>query len=116
MSYSFDHVLDECVAEKASNTAPETKRVMYEEAFAAMNVWIESRMAKRKGAEVGTFGTFTWELKTNDDGEDEMRPIFLIADSFVKDHRVKQQRKSIYHHIKHNSSSPFYPYDCYLIY
>lgn len=92
MSYTLEHVIDECVAEKASNTAPETKRAMYEEAFAAMNVWIESRMSKRKGAEVGSFGTFTWELKTNENGDDEMRPLFLIADSFVKDHRVKQNR------------------------
>ena len=58
-----------------------------------MNVWIESRMSKRKGAEVGSFGTFTWELKTNENGDDEMRPLFLIADSFVKDHRVKQNSK-----------------------
>ncbi len=96
MSYTFEHVLDECVAEKASNTAPEAKRSMYEEAFQALNVWIESRLSKRKGAEIGSFGTFTWEMKTTEDGEDQMRPIFLIADSFVKDHRVKQQRIHYY--------------------
>ena len=90
--YTLDHVYDECVQEKASNTAPEAKRAMYEESFQALNVWIESRMIRRKGAEIGPFGTFTWEQKTSEDGEDMVRPIFLMADSFVKDHRVRQQR------------------------
>ena len=44
-----------------------------------------------KGAEVGNFGTFTWELKQQD-GETLSRPIFLISNSFVKDHGIKRQR------------------------
>ena len=46
--YNFDHILNECVLEKAANMAPAAKRIMYEESFVALNTWIETRLSKRK--------------------------------------------------------------------
>ena len=38
------------------------------------------------------FGTFTWEKRGDNNGDIIWRPIFLIADSFVKSHGVKRKR------------------------
>jgi hypothetical protein len=46
--YSFDHIIDECVSEKAATIAPEAKKSMYIESFEALNTWIESRLSRRK--------------------------------------------------------------------
>ena len=46
--YSFEHIVNECVAEKAANVAPDAKKDMYIESFEALNCWIESRLSKRK--------------------------------------------------------------------
>jgi len=46
---------------------------------------------KFQGAEIGNFGTFSWESKIVE-GESLSRPIFLIAPSFIKDHKIKKQR------------------------
>jgi len=57
-----------------------------------MNAWIESRLCKRKGAELPLLGAFTWESKTADDGRVFSRPIFVMSDAFIKENRVRRQR------------------------
>lgn len=38
------------------------------------------------------FGSFTWEFKRSDGGNIDFRPIFIVADSFAKQHQVRRQR------------------------
>jgi hypothetical protein len=37
-------------------------------------------------------GSFTWEIKYTGDGSTVSRPIFIMSESFLKDHRVRRQR------------------------
>ena len=57
-----------------------------------MNAWIESRLCKRRGAELPILGAFTWESKVADDGRVFSRPIFVMSESFIKENRVRRQR------------------------
>mmetsp|Transcript_13689 Transcript_13689/g.13753 ORF Transcript_13689/g.13753 Transcript_13689/m.13753 type:complete len:586 (-) Transcript_13689:190-1947(-) len=88
--YTLDHILEECMADKSGFRASSGPN-FYEETWYAVNAWIESRLAKRKGATLGMLGTFTWETRV-EDGETLSRPIFLLSDSFVKNYHVKRQR------------------------
>ena len=90
--YNITHVIEECVVEKSRNLAPGVKREQYDETWAALNTWLMKRLKGQKGGEVGFLGTFTWEIQKQDDGSINTRPIFLIADSFVKDFNVRRQR------------------------
>jgi len=90
--YNVSHVIEECVVEKSRNLAPGVKRDQYDETWAALNTWLLKRMKQQKGGEVGFLGSFAWEVQKQDDGSVSTRPIFLIADSFVKDFNVKRQR------------------------
>ena len=92
--YSIEHVMDECVNEKSKGLAPGVKREQYEETWNALNTWLKTRLYKRKGAELSFLGTFTYELRAEDDGTVSSRPIFLLNDGFVKDFNIKRQRIS----------------------
>ena len=92
--YGIEHVIDECVNEKSKGLAPGVKREQYEETWNALNTWLKSRLYNRKGAELTFLGTFTFELKAEDDGTVSSRPIFLLNDGFVKDYNIKRQRIS----------------------
>eukprot|EP01041_Mallomonas_annulata_P008028 gene8028-16452_t len=91
--YTIDHIIQDCITDKAGsrNQSLSARGNVFEESWEALNSWIESRLCKRKGASIGMFGTFTWEIK-QENGETLSRPIFILADSFVKDHHVKRQR------------------------
>eukprot|EP01039_Chlorochromonas_danica_P005530 gene5530-6089_t len=99
--YVLDHVIQECLHEKAKvlNTArgknTEAKIDIYAQSWIAVNAWIESRLAKQKGARISGFASFAWEMLEKDH-ETHCRPIFLLSDDFVKTHRVRRQR---IHHI-----------------
>lgn len=90
--YNINHIIEECIQEKSRNLAPEAKRDNYQETWAALNEWLLQRMKQQKGGEVGFLGTFGWEIQQGENKEISTRPIFLIADSFVKDFNVKRQR------------------------
>lgn len=99
MAYlSLDNIIDECIREHARvatvarGHTMDNKATIYRESFGAMNNWIESRLCKKKGAELPNLGTFSWEIKHSGDGRTFSRPIFLLNESFVKDHKVKRQR------------------------
>lgn len=98
MLFSLDDVISEVLADKARvnsvarGQTVENKETIYRESWGALNAWIETKIAKKKGAEVPMLGSFTWELKHQGDGRVMSRPIFLMSDSFVKDHGVKRQR------------------------
>lgn len=98
MSYTLDDVVADILNEKARvvtvsrGQTSENKETIYRESWAALNTWIETKLAKKKGAEVPMLGSFTWEMKHQGDGRVMSRPIFLMSDSFVKDHGVKRQR------------------------
>ena len=64
---------------------------IYIDSWQALNSWIESRLINRKGAHIPQFGSFTWEFKEN--GSQIMfRPLFIMEDSFVRDHKLKRPR------------------------
>jgi hypothetical protein len=98
MSYSLGDVITECINEKSRaitvsrGQTLEAKETIYRESWEALNAWIETKIAKKKGAEVPMLGSFTWELKHQGDGRVMSRPIFLMSDSFIKDHNVRRQR------------------------
>ena len=98
MAYNLDNIISEVLSEKgrvvsvARGQTAENKETIYRESWGALNAWIETKLAKKKGAEVPMLGSFTWELKHQGDGRVMSRPIFLMSDSFVKDHGVKRQR------------------------
>jgi CCDC81 eukaryotic HU domain 2 len=58
---------------------------IYREVWRAVNLWMESRLMKMKGAGIQTFGTFSWENRT--DGT--QRPMFFISKSQIRNHHVK---------------------------
>ena len=98
MPFTFEDIIREVLSDKAhistisrGQTAA-NKETIYRESWEALNAWIETKISKKKGAEVPMLGSFTWELKHQGDGRVMSRPIFLMSDSFVKDHGVKRQR------------------------
>ena len=99
--YNLGHVLDEIFAEKARvltisrGQTPGAKIEIYSESWSSLNSWIESRLCKRKGASVPMLGSFTWEVKYGGDGSAFSRPIFIMSDSFIKEHRIRRQRVHI---------------------
>jgi hypothetical protein len=99
MAYmSLDNIIAECIREHARVSTVsrglnlESKETLYRDSFSAINSWVESRLSKKKGAELPNLGTFTWESKSSGDGRVFSRPIFLLNDNFVKDHKVKRPR------------------------
>jgi hypothetical protein len=91
-AYTLRHIIEDCVADKSRTTQGRNSRgqAFYEESWEALNSWIESRLRKRQGATVSPLGDFTWEIKSMN-GESQCRPIFLIGESFVKDHHIRQK-------------------------
>jgi len=94
-------MIEELTADRAMRypiTSMFSKRAMYDESWQALNIWIEGRLCKRMGADLGSFlGCFTWELKPAEGSDHLMcRPIFLINDSFAKENRVLRQRVHYY--------------------
>lgn len=91
-------VLNEVLLEKARvltvarGQTPGAKLEIYTESWGALNNWIESRLCVRKGASIPMLGAFTWEIKYGGDGNVYSRPIFVMSDSFLKEHRIRRQR------------------------
>jgi hypothetical protein len=98
MLLTLDDILTEILREKASSISlarghtTENKETIYKESWAALNAWIETKLSKRKGAEIPMLGSFTWEMKHQGDGRVMSRPLFMMSESFVKDHKVRRQR------------------------
>ena len=98
MFFTLDDILAEILKEKAGNISlarghtRENKETVYRESWAALNAWIETKLSKRKGAEIPMLGSFTWEMKHQGDGRVMSRPLFMMSESFVKDHKVRRQR------------------------
>ena len=96
--YSLSDVFNECLHEKqraktlARGQTDDAKQTIYVESWKALNTWIETRICKKKGAEVPMLGTFSWETKIAGDGRVFSRPIFVMSESFIKDHKVRRQR------------------------
>ncbi len=96
--YTLGHLLEECVDSAAaapSNARGHTVSARYDiynEAWVALNAWIESQLCKRKGAEVPLLGKFTWEFKQSDSKDIICRPIFMLSEQFAKTHHVRKQR------------------------
>mmetsp|Transcript_1794 Transcript_1794/g.2818 ORF Transcript_1794/g.2818 Transcript_1794/m.2818 type:complete len:555 (-) Transcript_1794:165-1829(-) len=92
-AYTLDHIIRECSEERSRMEVTRGRnprgRPFYEEAWQALNAWIESRLKRRQGATISPLGDFTWEIKTSADGENQCRPIFMVGDSFVKDHHIR---------------------------
>ena len=88
----------EILREKAGNISlargqtNENKETIYKESWTALNAWIETKLSKRKGAEIPMLGSFTWEMKHQGDGRVMSRPLFMMSESFIKDHKVRRQR------------------------
>ena len=97
-TYGLSDVIAECMRDHARvNTlargqTEDNKAAIYRESWSAMNAWVESRLCKRKGAELPMLGLFSWEIKHADDGQTYSRPIFVMSESFIKDHKVRRQR------------------------
>lgn len=96
--YTLGHLLEECVdtaAAAPSNARGHTVSARYDiynEAWVALNAWIESQLCKRKGAEVPLLGKFTWEFKQSESKDIICRPIFMLSEHFAKTHHVRKQR------------------------
>jgi hypothetical protein len=92
--YTLDHAIAEVMNDKLMSKTGQRDSYLrdhdfYKACWDAMNKWIESRLRKNKGATVGTFGTFSWDFREVD-GQKQCRPIFLVSDSFVKEHNVQR--------------------------
>ena len=85
--YNLEHIIDECLSDKGTRFG--ISKELYYEVWDAMNRWIDSRIAKRKGASIPLLGTLGWETVA----DNTKRPIFLLNDAFVKLHRVKRPRQ-----------------------
>ena len=94
-AYTIEHVINDIVSERTRSEMKTGKNprgvAFYVESWEALNSWIESRLRKRQGASVSPLGEFTWETKMIE-GLASCRPIFLVGDSFVKDHHIRQKR------------------------
>eukprot|EP01038_Epipyxis_sp_PR26KG_P011063 gene11063-14849_t len=95
-AYSLNHVIQECLDEKGNSGVSKGKTLVdrkniYETSWDALNMWIETRLARQKGATVSGFGSFCWEIKATN-GINQCRPIFIISDTFVKSYQIKRQR------------------------
>lgn len=90
--FTLDHVVGELVHERTNpssqNRAPRGSDFYYD-SWESLNRWLESRLKNRLGGTVTPLGTFTWEFKDAEDGKRMCRPIFLLADSFRKDHHIR---------------------------
>jgi len=86
--------LEECITElldiqsKEYNAA--ARSAIYEESWQALNQWIESKLCKRKGADIPMIGKFTWEFQRSE--LTKCRPIFIASDSFIKENNIKRPR------------------------
>mmetsp|Transcript_8292 Transcript_8292/g.15634 ORF Transcript_8292/g.15634 Transcript_8292/m.15634 type:complete len:562 (+) Transcript_8292:109-1794(+) len=90
--YTLDHVVGDLVDERSNpdsqNRAPRGSDFYYD-SWEALNRWLESRLKNRQGGSVSPLGNFTWEFKDMEDGTRQCRPIFLLGDSFRKDHHIR---------------------------
>jgi len=88
----LDHVVGDLVDERSNpdsqNRAPRGSDFYYD-SWEALNRWLESRLKNRQGGSVSPLGNFTWEFKDMEDGTRQCRPIFLLGDSFRKDHHIR---------------------------
>jgi hypothetical protein len=94
--YTIDHIINDCIIEKSRLDSTRGRnsrgRAYYDECWNALNTWIESRLKKRLGASVSPLGDFSWEIKIDSNTNERIcRPIFLVHESFVKDHHLKQK-------------------------
>jgi hypothetical protein len=94
-AYTIDHIINEIVDERSKMEIKTGKNPrghsFYNESWQALNSWIESRLKKRQGASVSPLGEFSWEVKTID-GVASCRPIFLMGESFIKDHHIREKK------------------------
>jgi hypothetical protein len=94
----LSEVISDILTEKSSiktlsrGQTDDAKETILLESWAALNTWIESRICKRRGADVPMLGAFTWEIKFSGDGRQYSRPMFMMSDAFMKNHKVKRQR------------------------
>jgi hypothetical protein len=94
--YTIEDVFQACVTEKGvltrgNNLSEQVRLEILQDAWDALNMWVENRLSMRKGANVPILGTFTWDFKRKNT-EVAFRPIFILADSFLKEHLVKRPR------------------------
>ena len=91
-AYTLDHVVADLVDERAKpdsqNRAPRGSEFYYD-SWEALNRWLESRLKQRKGGTISPLGNFTWEFRETEDGVRQCRPIFLLGDSYRKDHHIR---------------------------
>lgn len=102
--YTIEHIFNDCINDKSrlDTTRGRNNRgkLYYEECWNALNNWIETRLKKRLGATVSPLGDFTWEIKNDEssnsnsnsnNNERLCRPIFLVSETFIKNHHIKQK-------------------------
>jgi len=90
--YKLEHVIQECVTNyKTKGMTPGAKNEIYNSTWVALNAWIETKLAKQKGAGVSGLGCFAWEVKQKN-GETSCRPIFVVSEAFAKTFQVKRDR------------------------
>lgn len=61
------------------------KSEVYADSWRAVNLWMESRLCKIKGAGIPTMGCFSWELRS----EGECIPVFELSVCVIKNYHVK---------------------------
>jgi hypothetical protein len=90
--YTLDHIVADLVTERSNpdsqNKAPRGSDFYYD-SWESLNRWLESRLKNRQGGSVTPLGNFTWEFKDAEDGSKQCRPIYLVSDSFRKDHHIR---------------------------
>lgn len=97
-NYTFQHIIEELVQDRLSSSTgrgkgiPQGKEDIYISAWQSVNLWLESRLRQRNGAELGLLGKFTWEFKKDKLGQISFRPIFILGSSFSKEHHIRTQR------------------------
>ena len=86
--------LEECISElleiQSKEYNPAARAAIYEESWQALNQWIETKLCKRKGADIPMIGKFTWEFQRSE--VTKCRPIFIASDSFIKENNIKRPR------------------------
>lgn len=86
--------LNECISElldiQSKEYNPAARSAIYDESWQALNQWIETKLSKRKGADIPMIGKFTWEFQRSE--LTKCRPIFIASDSFIKENNIRRPR------------------------
>jgi len=89
---TFEDVLARLYGESVAKTAAKStyKRTL-EDAWAALNAWIEETVGRRRGVSMPSFARLLWEFYEDGD-ETRARPLFVLTEAFCRSARLPYKK------------------------